>query len=549
MLDRWFVEDIQQRLNSANRFVIIDPDNKSLFLKELIRARKLAKLFDISSALDELEVKYEIEKNYQKKNVIIFSNRPLQDLTFIREYCETGGILDLTYLHRYIKQKINDHLGFDLSNPAEEIIAIGRLSIGKQKNYWERIKANGNHGIFSLEDILDFLNSPKDTFKKYGKEERQLFCDYMSDFTEYALQDKPPQTISNEISNAIFDFIQKEQKEESLPGRLYDYWINSKKHEDSLKNCLDQYTLSPSIDVWKLPVNHPFKIADETALTQIIENIADRDWINSKLEFVKQRSVQAVLKILNVKYWQPVYTLFSYDVKQIDTICSLNDAAEHYTKEFYKLDNDIRRFYSLFLAEEKILKPLQNYYNQILDLFLSKWFQYFADQYKENQSKLLGRIIDEQEPPLAIIVGDAISYGISQEITYKLKKKYSIKNDIIFACYPSETSQNMSKIFMSPDEIIDKSKREKKVLTILGKDIEIKHIDDVSVTDKAKNYAIFYSDDVDSLSEKKNQKALKYYDEFINHIENKIKVLFANGYKKLILMSDHGFVLTGILDD
>ena len=155
MLDRWFVEDIQGRLNSTKRFVIIDPDNKSQFLKELVEEKHIAETFDISSALDELKVKYEIEKNYQEENTVIFSGIPLKELSFIREYCETGGNLDLTLLHRYIKQKVNDHLGFDLINTAEEITAIGKLSLGKQKDYWERIKANGKDGIFGSEDILE----------------------------------------------------------------------------------------------------------------------------------------------------------------------------------------------------------------------------------------------------------------------------------------------------------------------------------------------------------------------------------------------------------
>ena len=54
---------------------------------------------------------------------------------------------------------------------------------------------------------------------------------------------------------------------------------------------------------------------------------------------------------------------------------------------------------------------------------------------------------------------------------------------------------------------------------------------------------------MDELSEKQNQNALKYYKEFIAGVGEKIETLFGCGYKKVFLVSDHGFVLTGILEE
>ncbi len=506
-------------------------------------------IFNIANELDEVKVKYEIEKNYRSRKVVILSALPLDKLSFVREYCETGGYLDLSLLHRYIKQKVHDHLGMDLLNSAEEIVAIGKLSIGKGGEFWSRIKVNGKDGVFSLEDILDFLSDPEGVFKKYGTEEKNLFCDYMSAYTPHALRGKPVKTVAKEITAALFNAIIENQKKDAFLIQLYQLWLNSKKHEAAFKKCLAEFNLPLTIDIWQLPVNHPFKPADDRALEQIIAHIKDKTWIANKLDYIEARSKQVVLDSIQVEYWRPVFTLFSYAIHQIDQIYTLKDAVAHYVKQFYKLDNDMRRFYQLFLAEERILKPLQNYYLQILELFLAKWFQFFETEYQENQSGLLGKIIEENQPLVAIIVGDAISFGIAHEIRHVIQSEFQIEDSFIYAGFPSETLNNMSKLFSAGGKLLEKAQREKKLVDEVNKKIEFMPLDDLSVMHKPNDDTIFYSDDVDSISEKKNQKALKYYNEFIAHLSDRVKTIFACGYKHVFLVSDHGFILTGNLDE
>ena len=55
------------------------------------------------------------------------------------------------------------------------------------------------------------------------------------------------------------------------------------------------------------------------------------------------------------------------------------------------------------------------------------------------------------------------------------------------------------------------------------------------------------SKDIDSLGEKLQHKALKYFTESESSFAKKIEVLLRSGYQKVYLISDHGFVLTGIL--
>ncbi len=550
MLDKWFIEDIKAGLKKSNRFVIIDEQSKSGFFLDILKRKNLGAVFEVSSELDELRSKYDIEKNYSDTNTLIFTNISLDKLKFLREYCETSGCLRITHLHRYIAQKVNNKMKFDLgSRPPDDIIAIGKLSIGKKKDYWDRIKAGGEEGLFTTVDVLKFLNSPEKIFKKYGKEEQRLFSDLMSRYTLYPLENKPSQTIADDISTAIFDHLIYKTDKPFLE-KIYNGWIDSKKYESSLKKYASRYSLPEDMDIWNMPVHHPFEEIDMNWLGQVIENIGNEEWIKDKLPLIKRRASQAIVETLDINFWKDIHVLFSYEPSVIAGINNLDDAIGHYRNHFYKLDNAIRHLYKKFLADESILKPIQEYYQQIISLYLDKWFLFFSDQYKENQTGLLKRIISENDSPIAIIVGDAISYGVSQEIIEYMGSGYKIQNNVICGNYPSETGINMSSLFVSTGDLYEtRDKRQKELKKDTGKNIAFMDVDKLSVAHTLNDYTVLYAPDVDELSEKQNQRALKYYDEFIGEIRDKIDTLFGCGYKKVFLVSDHGFVLTGILQE
>lgn len=547
MLDKWFIEDIKAGLKQADRLVVIDEQGQCGFLVPILEKAEVGTVFQVADEIEDLRAKYMIEKNYADKPAIVFTTISLDDLKFVREYCETGGCLHISHLHRYIVQKINEKIGFDLVAAPEKIIAIGKLSIGKKKDYWDRVR--GSDEVFTAEDVLEFLEAPEKIYISLGKEEQRLFCEYLSQFTRYPLAKKPPQAIAEEMATTVFDHIAY-QKEEPFLDRLYRKWIDSKKYEDILKKYIERYQLPDDVDMWSLPNHHPFEEVDRAWLSQLIDHIKDIEWIKEKLPIFKKRAEQGITEIIGINYWIDIYNLFSYQHSQLDQIHSLPDTIEHYQKSFYKVDQAIRKLYTQFLAERTILKPIQGYYQQLVALFLDKWFSYFVDQYQETQTGLLKEIISKNDPPITIIVGDAIAFEVAQEIVEKIKSDYKVNSQVICGNYPSETDRNMNSLFgLADDNNKLVGKREKALLEQSNKEILFMQLDDVSIGHEAKDYTILYSRDVDEISERQNQKALKYYNEFIVDVRNKIDVLFGCGYKKIFLISDHGFVLTGILEE
>ena len=277
MLDKWFIEDVKKGLDKTNRFVIIDGQNKCQFLLERLKSKRFATIFEVHTEIDELKIKYEIEKSYIDKKVIIFTTRKLDDLIFIREYCETGGCLTINFLHRYIAEKVKQKMRFDLVSQPEKIVAFGKLSVGRKKDFWDNVRINGD--IFPAEDILGFLKSPETKFQSWDKEAQKLLTDLLSEHTQFPLENKPPQTIADEITKALFDHIIS-GSENDFFDNLYRKWVDSREFEPALKRYVKKYQLPDGINVWKIPTYHPFKDMDYQWLKEFSEHVNDRGWIS-----------------------------------------------------------------------------------------------------------------------------------------------------------------------------------------------------------------------------------------------------------------------------
>jgi len=81
------------------------------------------------------------------------------------------------------------------------------------------------------------------------------------------------------------------------------------------------------------------------------------------------------------------------------------------------------------------------------------------------------------------------------------------------------------------------------------KDIAFIDLDSVNELSDQFHYLICSYKDPDKLGETYQQKALKYFDSVANLYADKIEQLLKNGYQNVYLVTDHGFVLTGLLED
>ncbi len=549
MLDKWFIEDVETILKNNNRIVLIDENREAEFLLELLKNRDY-EIIEVNDNHEELKAKYEIEKNFKDEKTIIYTTINLDKLTFIREYCETNGKLEFDYLYRYIKDKAESELKLHLNIPKEEMLVAGKLSIGQDSNYWRKLSASGSESLFAdfEEEVLDFITDTETFNKKYDKSSKTVFLELLSSKLGFPKLNKPDATIVNEVVNKIFENLLANSPNDLL-NNIYKKWTNSKAHFDSLLERAEKYKLPDGVSIWNVSPHHPFKQVDLEWLKAVIKHINDKEWLSSKEELIRKRISFSIVTDIESSYLKSLLTLISFDQSKFNKLYSLEDCINFYVSHFYKVDTAIRHLYAEFLNDKTIMQPLQDYYRTILNAFLHKWFEYF-DNYNENQSGKLKELFESSKSDqVAVIVGDGLSFELTKEIEAHLNKDISCSTDYILADFPSETENNMSRLYIGKDSIEKNQKaREKFLKENLSADIHFEYINDINYNSKYDKLVVI-SKDIDSLGEKFQQHGLKYFDDVVAEFVEKIKMLSAIGYKEIYIVSDHGFVLTGLLEE
>jgi hypothetical protein len=266
---------------------------------------------------------------------------------------------------------------------------------------------------------------------------------------------------------------------------------------------------------------------------------------------LRQRNQSRQAQALGICFWSDVIVLLEFDPKDIAYLSSFSECVEFYKKHFCKLDTAIRNLYAEFLNRKELLEPFQELYKEHVSIFLDKWFKHW-NGYKETQTGTLQRIIDEAGGlKTAVIVGDGVAYEIAELVAAKVKGTANLKKDSILADIPSETENNMSRIYMANGLTEAVQSNREKYLAAQNPDVTIDFIRLDEVTEEARpgQVLICTYKDIDDMGEKLQQKALKYFPETIDFFAEKITLLLSSGYAKVYLITDHGFVLTGLLSD
>ncbi|MBD0402934.1 PglZ domain-containing protein [Flammeovirga sp. EKP202] len=551
MIDNWFKEDIEYIYKSHNIAVIIDQSREGQFLIDLIKENYTFYL--IKDELDDLKAKYEIEKNKkQSKKFLIYTHLPKDKLRFLREYCETNGSLEIKYFENYIKEKVHDHLKLNLNIPKEELISAAKVSLGNDQTYWMDLSHKGTGEIFNLEkELLSFIDDPHEYVQKYDVKVQEVFYKKVNELIGQNYIPKPVETLAKEVVFTLFDGLLEGNPNKTL-FEVYKKWLDSKSCQQSLENYLSQYTLKQKSDIYSIHPDHPFLDMDKLWLENLGENLSDKSYQAKALSKIRQRIKSKATRHLQINFWTEVVELITFDRNQIAMLESLEDCIKFYKDKFWKLDHAIRVLYASFLESRKIITPFQQHYKESIDLFFHKWFA-FVENYKSTQTGKLKTIIENTSNKLAIVVGDGLSYEFTQDIIQKVNNKYKLnrKFDIMLAGLPSETEHNMSQLYVNTGDVFSTKRERENYLSGQFPDKNMGFVDLESVTELTDKDSVLICSckDPDKLGETYQQKALKYFDSIASLYAQKIEQLLQNGYSEVHLVTDHGFVLTGLLEE
>lgn len=551
MIDSWFKNDLQNIYATHSVAVFIDESGDAEFLLKTIENEFT--IHQANSEVEELHVKYLIEKAHlTHEKFLIYTRSKKDDLKFVREYCETNGCLEIRYLQNYIKDKVHQTLNLNINLPKEELVAAAKVSIGKDRTYWMDLSHKGASEIFDLnKELLPFVHDPDAYSKeKYDAQLRETFYRKVNDLLGQDYLNKPATTLAGEVVKAMLDGLAKGSCNKMLES-VYKSWLDSVSYRESFRGYLRSYLLPIELDIWNVSIHHPFRQVDEKWLSEIGKKLSDKADIPYILAKLRQRNQSRQAQALDILFWNDVITLLEFDPKGIAYLSSFSECVEFYKKHFCKLDTAIRNLYAEFLNKRELLEPFQELYKEHVSVFLDKWFKHWSG-YKENQTGTLQRIIDENSGvKTAVIVGDGVAYEIADLVANKVKGSVKLKRDAILADIPSETENNMSRIYMDNGvtEAVQSIREKYLAAQNPGVAIDFIRLDEVNEEARPGLFLICTYKDIDDMGEKLQQKALKYFPETIDFFAEKISLLLNSGYAKVYLITDHGFVLTGLLSE
>lgn len=550
MIDQWIKKDLQPVWDRHTVAVLCDPSGEAEFLLNALSAA--ATIHRPTDALSELKIKYEIEKaRPDSTKVLIYSRESREGLRFLREYCETCGCLEIPGVSGYVKEKVHGSLNLHLNLPDSELLTAARVSVGKGRDYWLDICHKGAGEIFDLsKELLPFLHAPEDFERhQYDAQIRETFYRKVSDLIQQPYLAKPPKTLAKEVVTSLFQGLLS-GKPSPVLAQVYANWLDSVNYRESFEEYLGGFQLPADIDLGKVGIHHPFRQIDEAWLTRLAKDLEQPDTKSAFLARIRERAKSPQARALGIVFWEDILTLVEFDPQNISYLSSLDECVSFYTEHFAPVDTAIRRLYATFLDRRDLLEPWQRLYRDHVAIMLEQWFRYFPN-YQSNQTGLLQRIMDENPGRTAIIVGDGVAYEIAIQVAQKVGTRYPLKRNVVLADLPSETENNMSRIYIDSGLTEKIQANREKYLRERNPDtaIDFMRLDDVGEDILPGQYLIAAYKEIDDMGEKLQQKALKHFNAVIDFLAGKIRQLLSHGYRRVYLVADHGFVLTGILSE
>lgn len=554
MTDQWLIQDIDKQISHRNRVVLLDPAQQCDFLLPTLEKQGYTILKtdpnlreEWQTVKEELMLRYDAERKHAGKAVVFYVSREPERLSFLFDYCYTHGLLDLSRPMEWLRKKIVSQTGLQVAMENPLLLTAAKLGIGKDLSWWKRIVQDLEEMVSLDEELLPFLNSPEFFLKRRDIDVRRLFEEKVAELTGKPYHKKPARTLAKEVVALFFDGL----IQNSIPDNLlvlYRKWLDSQTYADALAQYIADYKLPRTLDVWSVHPDHCFEELDRRALRELSQQLGDKDFVAGKLSFVRDRlNHQRGNKCIPV-WWQDVLTLLEFDENALNACHNLDQVISYYTDKFQTVDRAIRGLYTHFLADKETIKPFQEYYDRLNNALLEQWFV-CGQGYTSNQPGHLVELLKTAPAPTAVIVGDGLRYEMAAYVASRLEKQFVVERSTMLADMPSETEHNMSALYVGQGQVLPIHKdREKKLTELTGKTLTFLALEGLHYGQKSDFLVLTYKD-IDKAGETLQQGAIKLFDEFESVLIDKITLLLKMGYQSVHLVTDHGFVLTGLLEE
>lgn len=541
MIDIWFQNDINKVLSVHNRVVVTDALGEGRFLLNYLPSDVTVINTGITK-IDEIKARYKAEKDYIGKKVVFYKQDTPDSLCFLLEYAETYGCVVLDDMEAYIRRHLFEEIKENTELGKQELLMAAKLSKGKDLNWWRGVC----QGIIKPLDtdalVIDLLNNPKETQKNMDGDVWNIFESEIYSLISKPQTEQPVEVLAQSVADTIFDGLIYNNISDCLL-MIYYKCVDSNSMKEPLLNYIEKYKIPQGVSVLNTHPDHCFMALDKLYFKQLSSALENCEYIIGFQHYVHNRTQSKKAEAYKAKWLKDVKVLLDFKNDKLYEVNTVSQLATYYQSHFAPLDSAIRHLYAAWLQEEKLLRPYQYRYEQYNKELLDRWFS-LIEEYSPTQKNFIADKLSGNGR-IAVIVCDGLRLEIAESIANKLKTRG--KRNVVFAELPSVTENGMSSLFGCP-EVEDIAQTRYNNLKAVIPDIEIIQLERLNSGVTANKLVLMFGD-IDQVGEKKQLAGLKDINAYEEFVSTKINELFGMGYSKVYLTADHGFVITGILDE
>jgi PglZ domain. len=542
MFNHWLISDIEEAARKSDRIVISDAKQ---FLTFVVKELKDYAIITLNSPEEEMNARLQAMTAHHNSKVIFLCFFPKKDIHQLIEFSGVGGYIDLDNPDRYIRTKLyKEGLGnVTLTEP--KLLLAAKLSIGKDFTWWKGI-VNETIEPLNLNEHLALLISDPKQYEIYHDED--VYSVLRDDL--FRIMGKPTTpvdapTLLRELANTILDGLANNSINSDLLD-IYDMWSKDTELIPVLRSMIDKWSMPPAATPITAHNDHPFAEIDRRLLIIIGEKLRNNATTVDLTETIRHRISSRRASEFKAKWLSDLLTLLEFDTTELFRYDTLAKITEYYRTKFSMLDAAMRHLYVAWLAEPQLLRPLQELYESHLKSLLGIWFAVVDDKYKPSQFGLIVRALGSHKK-VAILICDGLRLEIAETIVSRVPKDVVIKRDVRNAKLPSVTENGMSALFGIDEAVNSTSARFDNLRQVIP-GVEIINYVDLGNGISADRLVIMFGD-IDQVGEHKGLAGLRDIDNYENELAYAIGRLHRLGYNDVFITADHGFVITGLLDE
>lgn len=542
MFKEWLISDIEKAAAKSNRVVVSDPGR---FLTFMVKELTDYAIITLSSPVDEMAARRLAQTDFRESKVVFICFFPAEDIRQLMEFSGIGGFISMDNPDAYIRQKLFESLGLNTTIPESKLLISAKLSFGKNLNWWKGIANETIEPLDFKEHLHDLIRNPKEYQTNHDEDVYAVLRDEVFKVIGRTMTPVDAPTLVSEFATAILSGLIANKIKPELLG-LYYWWANSSDITPQLKEYASRYQIPTNATITSAHVDHPFETLDKKLLSDISIRLRQNASLAILAEALRHRVQSNMAPDFKPKWLKDLLILLTFDSTELYLYDTITKITDYYRKEFSRLDTAMRHLYSQWIAEPQLLRPLQELYESHLSALLAAWFANVPPEYTPSQLGLISKAMSGTGKT-AVLVCDGLRLEIAESICDILKPQMKIDRNTEYAKLPSVTENGMSALF-GIDTVVNNTIARINHLQSLIPNVKVANFSELSDSEEAEKVVVMFGD-IDTVGEHKGMAALRDINNYETELADAIKRLQGMGYEKVYLTADHGFVITGILDE